>query len=143
MNAKRKVLLDQLYAMESSQDYPISNPEAAVVKLLPLRKRKVEIFVALLLDNKNNLLAKRTVSKGTVDQSAVYPREIFRAAIMAQASGVILGHNHPGGDPAPSVHDREVTKAIIEGGKLLGIRILDHIIISRSGHYSFQENGQI
>lgn len=143
MNEKRKVLLDQLYAMESSRDYPISTPEAAVVKLLPLRKRKTEIFVALFLDNKNNLIGKRVVSRGTVDQSAVYPREIFRAAIKAQASGVVLAHNHPGGDSLPSVQDKEVTRVIVQGGSILGIRILDHIIIARGGHFSFQENNLI
>ncbi len=135
-----KDLLAQLYAAEPHVE-TYSRPEDVVLKLLPLRDKKVEQFVVLLVDNKNRLMGKRVVSRGTVDQTPVYPREIFRFAIQKQASGVILGHNHPGGDPAPSVQDHELTKRIVHGGQVLDIRVLDHIIVAKNGHFSFQAQG--
>ncbi len=143
MQEKMKELLDQLYAMESSPDYVLSNPEAAVIQLLPYRKRKQEYFVALYVDNKNRLICKKIMSRGTVDQCPVFPREIIRHALLKHASGIILAHNHPGGDPDPSLQDRELTTKIKRIALELGIRILDHIIITESGHFSFQEHGYL
>lgn len=143
MQEKVKDLLNELYAMESSQTYQMSNPEAAVIKLLPYRNRKTEHFITMLVDNKNNFMGKKLISKGTVDQSPVFPREIFRYAIMKCASGVILGHNHPGGDPTPSSQDIELTERIKQGAKIVGVRLLDHLIVARDGHYSFNEHGLI
>ena len=140
---KAKTLLDQLYAMESSPDYVLSSPEAAVIQLLPFRKKKTENFVVLFVDNKNRMICKKVVAKGTVDQIPVFPREIIRHAILKHASGIILGHNHPGGAPEPSKQDRELTSKIKNVCLALGIRVLDHIIICDSGHFSFQEHGYL
>lgn len=141
MQERVKELLNQLYAMESSETYQMSSPEAAVLKLLSYRNKKTEHFIAMLVDNKNNFMGKKVISKGTVDQSPVFPREIFRYAIMKCASGVILGHNHPGGDPTPSRQDIELTTRIKEGAMLVGLRLLDHLIVAREGHYSFNKHG--
>ncbi len=143
MQNKVQEMLNQIYAMESAQVYRMDTPETAVIKLLPFRKKKNEHFVVLLLDNKNNFMGKKVISKGTVDQSPVYPREVFRYAILKCASGIILGHNHPGGDPKPSQNDLELTNKIKQGAQLMGLRLLDHIIVARDGHYSFNEHGQL
>ncbi len=138
-----RLLLNELYAMETSKEYTLSNPEAVVVSLLPYRKKKTEHFVALYVDNKNRLICKRVISKGTVDQAPVFPREIVRHALLKQASGIVLGHNHPGGDPEPSLQDRELTSRIKRICLELGIRLLDHVIVTDTGHFSFQEHGYL
>ncbi len=138
---RKKELLQELYAMEKKSDYKFDGPEAAVAKLLPYRKKKIEYFVILLVDNKNRLIGKRVISKGTVDQAPVFPREIVRYALIKQASGIILAHNHPGGDPYPSLRDRELTQRVKQTCVDLGIRVLDHIIVASEGHFSFQEHG--
>jgi len=143
MQDKIKALLNELYAMESKPEYTISNPEAAVVPLLPYRKKKTEHFIALFVDNKNRMISKKVMAIGTVDQAPVFPREIIRHALLKQASGIILGHNHPGGDPAPSLQDRELTSRIKRICVELGIRVLDHVIVTDTGHFSFQEHGYL
>lgn len=88
-----------------------------------------EYFVALLLDAKNRITGIHTVSQGSLNQSIVHPRETFKAAILANAAGMILAHNHPSGDLSPSSEDLAITRRLKEAGELLGIKILDHIII--------------
>jgi DNA repair protein RadC len=101
----------------------------------------VEEFWVALVDNKNRLMAWERVGRGTVDETAVYPREVLALALKHQASGVILAHNHPGGDPAPSVQDRELTRRIHRAAQELGLRVLDHLIVTDSRHFSFQDAG--
>ncbi|TVR02149.1 MAG: DNA repair protein RadC [Desulfovibrionales bacterium] len=137
---KVRDLLAELYAVEPACEN-LSHPEHVVVKMLPYRDRKIEYFVLFLLDNKNNVMARRVVSKGTVDQTPVYIREIMRLALMKQASGIIVAHNHPGGDPSPSIPDQELTRRLQKAAQVLDVRFLDHVIISRTGHYSFQAQG--
>ena len=143
MQERVQELLSELYSLEASSKPVLNRPEAAVVQLLPYRKKKTEHFIALAVDNKNRLIGKRVMSRGTVDQAPVFPREIIRYALIKQASGIILAHNHPGGDPDPSQQDRELTTKIKRVCLELGIRILDHIIITESGHFSFQERGYL
>lgn len=88
-----------------------------------------EYFAALLLDGKNRITSIYQVSQGSLNQSIVHPRETFKAAILANAAGVILAHNHPTGDLTPSREDIEITRRLREAGELLGIRVLDHVII--------------
>lgn len=88
-----------------------------------------EYFVCLLLDGKNRISGIYTVSQGSLNQSIVHPRETFKAAILANSAAIILAHNHPSGDLAPSREDREITRRLKEAGELLGIRVLDHVII--------------
>ena len=143
MKDRVQELLSELYELEASQKFSLSSPEAAVLNLLPYRKKKTEHFIALAVDNKNRLICRKVMSRGTVDQAPVFPREIVRFALLKQASGIILAHNHPGGDPEPSLQDRELTTKIKRVCVELGIRVLDHIIISESGHFSFQEHGYL
>jgi len=101
-----------------------------------------EMFVCFFLDAKNHLIQDEIHSIGTVDTSAVYPREIFKSALLYGASSIICIHNHPSGDPDPSVHDTEITKNIVWGGHLLGIKILDHIIVGDNDrYYSYGDQG--
>jgi len=101
-----------------------------------------EHFVILLLDVKNVVIGINTVSVGILDSALVHPREVYKAAILANAASLIMAHNHPSGDPTPSPEDRRVTHRICEVGQLLGIEVLDHIVIGDRGrYYSFKEKG--
>lgn len=100
-----------------------------------------EILVVICLDIKNHINAINTVSVGTISSSLSHPREIFKPAILANAAAIILGHNHPSGDPELSKEDIEVTKRVAEAGKLLGIDLLDHVIIGDPSYYSMKEEG--
>jgi DNA repair protein RadC len=103
----------------------------------------VEEFWACLTDAKGRLLREVMVSRGTLTNSLVHPREVFRVAIRAAAVGVILVHNHPSGDPEPSDDDRDLTRRLEAVGELVGIRVLDHIVIGSHGYVSFLERGWI
>jgi DNA repair protein RadC len=101
-----------------------------------------EYFVVLFVDQKNRLTGIHTVSMGSLTGSIVHPREVFKAAILAQAAAIICGHNHPSGDLQPSREDRAMTTRLYQAGKLLGIQVLDHIIIGSEGkHFSFADEG--
>lgn len=102
-----------------------------------------EAFAAIYLDARNNPMGWHIVSIGTVSESLVHPREVFRPAIALGASAVAVAHNHPSGDPAPSREDRNVTERLGAASALLGIRLLDHVIIGESRHYSFKASGGI
>jgi len=104
-----------------------------------------EHFVCLLLDARNRLTGAVTISVGSLTASLVHPREAFRAAIAAAASAVLFVHNHPSGDPTPSAEDNDLTRRLWEGGKLLGIRVLDHVILgdNTSRHYSFADENAL
>ncbi len=105
-----------------------------------MKKLKQEEFVVLLLDSKNHLFKKERVTKRTVNASLVTPREVFAFAVRQHATGIIVAHNHPSGDPMPSQADKAVTKELIESGKVLNIPLLDHIIIGND-YFSFLEEG--
>lgn len=98
----------------------------------------IEQFRLLFLDKKNRLIADEVQQTGTVDHTPVYPREVVRRALELSATAIILVHNHPSGDPAPSSADVQMTKAIIEAAKPLGIAVHDHIVIGRAGHASLR-----
>jgi DNA repair protein RadC len=133
-------LLSELY--EARQGCTnLSRPEYVAAHMLSYQNRKIEYFVLFLLDNKNNVMARKTLSRGTVDQAPVYIREIMRYALIKQASGIIIAHNHPGGDPKPSIQDQKLTTRIQKAAQTLDLRFLDHVIVARDGHFSFQAQG--
>lgn len=112
-----------------------------VVKVLDwLRLETVECFVMIALDAQNQLIAINNVSRGTVSNSLVSPREVFRPAIIVNASSIIVCHNHPSGNDRPSDSDNEVTRTLVASGKILDIPVLDHIILGGKGYYSYNEN---
>ena len=102
---------------------------------------KKEIFGVILLDARSGALRWEVVSVGTLTQTIVHPREIFHPAIRHLAASLILVHNHPSGDPTPSVHDRHLTRQLISASHSMGIPINDHLIIGRRGFTSLKENG--
>lgn len=106
-----------------------------------LRYLKKEHFIAVLLDTKNKVIAKETISIGTLNSSIVHPREVFKPAIKKSVSAIIVVHNHPSGDPTPSREDIEVTKRLIKAGEIVGIDLLDHIIIGGSDFFSLKDKG--
>ena len=89
------------------------------------------------------LIKKSVVSIGTITEAIVHPREVFRDAIREGGSGIIVTHNHPSGNPSPSKQDIETTRRLIEAGKIVGIPLVDHIILTDSTFYSMKENGYI
>ena len=121
----------------TTADYrTISDPYAAAQILRAhLDNADREHCVALLLDTRNQVIGIHTVSIGTLNSSLVHPREVFKAAILASAASIILGHNHPSGDPTPSNEDRLLTTRMQEAGKLLGITVLDHVVIGDESRY--------
>ncbi len=109
---------------------PLTHP-AVVNEFLKnhLEDKDREYFVALLLDIRNKVLAVHHVSIGTLNSTLITPRELFKAAILVGAASVILAHNHPSGDPLPSLEDIETTRNLAAAGKIIGIQVLDHIIV--------------
>lgn len=103
--------------------------------------KKQEYFLALTLDGASHLIEQRVISIGTLNQSLVHPREVFVDAISDRAAGIIVAHNHPGGQLAPSQEDIRITQRLKEAGKLLGIELLDHVILTRDGFVSLREEG--
>lgn len=101
----------------------------------------VEEFRILFLDRKNSLIADEVMSTGTVDHTPVYIREIVKRALQLEATGIILAHNHPSGDPTPSRPDIAMTREIVAAAKPLGISVHDHIIVGRNGHTSLKAEG--
>jgi DNA repair protein RadC len=102
-----------------------------------------EFFIILHLNIKNRLIESEIHSVGAVDSSAIYPREVMRSALLYNSSCLIFVHNHPSGDPDPSISDMEITRALVQAAKFLGLRVLDHIIIARDRFYSFGDSGKI
>lgn len=103
----------------------------------------VEEFHVLFLDRKNNLIADEAQQRGTVDHAPVYPREVVKRALELGATALILVHNHPSGDPAPSRADIDMTQQVVQAAKPLGIVIHDHVVIGRGTHASFKSLGLI
>jgi len=98
-----------------------------------------EQFRVIFLNSKNEVITDEVIQEGTVDQSAVYPRKIIERALNHKATALIFVHNHPSGDPSPSLQDRELTRGLVSMAQGLGIRVHDHLIIGQKGHFSFRE----
>ncbi len=107
----------------------------------PLSGCSVEVFVVVLLDVKHRPLREERVSTGILDGSLIHPREVFAAAVRERAAAILLLHNHPSGDPAPSAQDREVTRRLRSAGGILGIPVVDHVILGDAAFFSFREEG--
>lgn len=121
----------------------IVSPEDVIKVIGHIRNKKKEHFVALYLDARHQLIKTETISIGTVDASIVHPRDVFGPALKYNAVSVIIAHNHPSGDPEPSHEDVLVTKRIVEAGRILGIEMLDHIVLSSLTHFSFKDRGRL
>ena len=138
--AKIPVILASLelakrYLVDSDRPV-VDSPEKAVALLANIRDKKQEHFVCLTLDGANRLIAQRVVTIGTLTASLVHPREVFADAITDRAASIIVAHNHPSGSLEISQADRDVTDRLIEAGKLLGITLVDHIVVTKDSFQS-------
>lgn len=106
-----------------------------------LMRETKEMFLTLHLDGKNRIIAMDTVSVGSLNQSIVHPREVFKSACLSNAAAVLLIHQHPTGDPTPSREDITITNRLKEAGEIMGIKVLDHIIIGDGQFVSFVQQG--
>jgi len=111
--------------------------------LYEYRDKKQEYLLSITIDGASRLIKKRVVTVGILNQSLVHPREVFVDAIVDRAAGIIIAHNHPSGELYPSRADMQVTDRLKDAGRILGIELLDHIIIAKSGWYSFSEEGAL
>ena len=131
----RRYLLKETVKIKSAKD------------ILPLvadiADKKQEYFVCISLNGANEVIEKRIVTIGLVNSSQIHPREVFADVIADRAAAVIFAHNHPSGDPKPSETDAKTHRQLTKAGTILGLRILDHIIVTKKGYFSFQEAGLI
>ena len=103
-----------------------------------------EVFLVMMLNTKNQVIGLHRAHVGSLNASIVHPREVMKSAILNNAASIIVSHQHPSGDPTPSKEDIEVTKRLAEAGKMIGIELLDHLIVSHTGkHVSLKEKGYL
>jgi DNA repair protein RadC len=123
----------------------ISRPrEAATIFQSLLGPETVEVFGVLCLTSRQHLLCYHELARGTLDAVAVNPRDVFKVALLSNAAGVIVGHNHPSGDPLPSPHDEALTTRLSAAGELIGVDVVDHVIVGDDTRYwSFREMGRL
>jgi len=117
----------------------ISSPEDAVKVVSFLKNKKRECLVAIYLNARKQLITTKTISIGTLTANLIHPRELFKPALKYNAASVIIAHNHPSGDTKPSIEDKRITQKLIKAGKLLGIKLEDHIIITKNNFTSLKE----
>ena len=124
----------------------MNSPESVVTlakHFLRMHEQTEEYMYMVCLNTKLEMTSVFEISHGNVNSSIVGCREVFQKALLANAVSIILMHNHPSGDPKPSIEDIEVTRRLMEAGKILGIQVLDHIIIGRPGYTSLKERGNM
>lgn len=120
---------------------PLITTEDFLSRFKFIRTKRQEYFVCLSLDSGNRPIRRRTVTIGTLTATLVHPREVFAGPLQDRAATVVVAHNHPSGDPEPSKDDIKTTQQLIAAGQLLGIKVADHIIVTKQGHYSFNMHG--
>jgi len=131
-------------ASRIAEAHPVTGPAdvpSAVQALIGDKDR--EHFVVLHLDGKHHVVSAEVVSIGTLTSSLVHPREVFKAAFLANASAIICAHNHPSGNVTPSVEDRTVCKRLKEAGELLGVPLLDFLVVSADGSWGARDAGEL
>lgn len=129
---------------KTDERYVIRSPEdGADYVMEEMRILNQEHFVALFLNTKNHIIHQQTIFIGSLNASIVHPREVFREAVKRSAASIIVAHNHPSGDPTPSQEDINVTRRLVESGKMIGIELLDHLIIGDRKFISLKEKGYL
>lgn len=122
---------------------PVRSPQDACRAAASIRSAAKEHFLALYLDARNVVIHEEIVSIGSLNANIVHPREVFRPAIVHAAAALVVVHNHPSGDVSPSQEDMQLTRRLVETGRVLGIEILDHVIISESSFLSFRSEAYL
>jgi len=142
-NIRAALELGRRFALStsSSKSGPIRTAEDAFAHYRgSMKNLRKEVFSVMLLNAKNRLIKTVVVSEGALNSAYVEPREVFNPAIRESAAGVILSHNHPSGDPDPSDQDISLTRRLVEAGRLVGIKVIDHLIIGDNNYFSFADN---
>jgi DNA repair protein RadC len=128
---------------ESGERLQVGKPaDAARFLMARYGGHRVERMGVMLLDLKRRVIRTTILSVGLLDNSLAHPREIFREAVVGSAASVVVFHNHPSGDPTPSVNDREITRRLADAGEVMGIQLMDHIILGEGGYFSFWEEAR-
>ncbi len=129
---------------DEQEDIPITDPRAVAKAVRSrIRDKAKEHFKLILLNTRHRIIGIRTISIGTINASLVHPREVFKEALILNASAVILAHNHPSGDVEPSEEDLRITRRLKDAGSIMGVEVLDHIIITGNDYLSFKAKGLI
>ncbi|OGS01371.1 MAG: hypothetical protein A3G41_06055 [Elusimicrobia bacterium RIFCSPLOWO2_12_FULL_59_9] len=138
-----RVTMQRYFELAAMQTARILNSTDAVLAYCraSLEVEPREVFEVLYVSSKNRLIKAERLSSGTIDRAAVYPREVIKKALEANAAAFICVHNHPSGDPAPSPEDRKLTEALFEAARAVGITMHDHFIIGSGRHFSFRSQG--
>jgi len=140
-----RAVYEKLTIQEGTAEYvanTISNAQAVYALFSFLQQETKEHFIALHLDAKNRILCIDRVSAGTMTNSLIHPREVFKTALLSSAASLLLIHNHPSGDPTPSREDILITEKLKGAGEIMGISLLDHVIIG-DGYVSLKEKGYL
>lgn len=134
----------RMNAYKPNERYIIRSPEdGADYVMEEMRSLNQEHFVTLFLNTKNQIIHKQTIFIGSLNASIVHPREVYREAVKRSAASIICVHNHPSGDPTPSQEDIQVTRRLVDSGKMIGIELLDHLIIGDRKFVSLKEKGYL
>lgn len=132
------------HVMSASGSRSVSTPaEAASVFASIMGEEAVEVFGFLSLTTRHHLIAYHQISRGGIDRTPVSPREVFQMALLSHAAAIVIGHNHPSGDPSPSSDDVALTWKLTQAGELIGVSVLDHVIVGDHRYYSFKEGGRL
>lgn len=135
----RRALVDR-----SRHRQPVDSPDAAYALLgPPLHRRPFESLWGLYLDRRHRMLAIRELTRGSEALTVVDPRQIFRVGLTIGAASVVLAHNHPSGDPTPSDQDRDVTTRVAQSGRVIGLRLLDHLVVGHNSFTSLAQEGHL
>lgn len=129
--------------LQNKKQRIIKDPQDIWNAMHDIVQQKKEHFVVFFLDPRSQEVKREIISIGTLDMSLVHPREVFEPAVRYLASHIIISHNHPSGDLQPSIADLEVTKKLSAAGKIMGIEVLDHVIVSKNGWYSMHAHGEM
>ncbi len=141
---KRTPLVRVELVRERSVTYEVSPAVQSPEDLVSVARALIgdsdrEVMAVIYLNHKHKVQAIERVATGTLSSVVVHPREVFKGALLANASAIAMVHNHPSGDPTPSEDDRELTKRVMQAGEILGIRVLDHIVLGEDKHVSLRE----
>lgn len=129
--------------LQNKQSALIISPKDVWEQLKDIRDNKKEHFVIFFLDARNHEIKREIVSMGSLDSNLVHPREVFEPAVRNLSAQILVAHNHPSGDPEPSERDLEVTKRLVECGKIMGIEVCDHVIVTEKHYFSLKDRNLI
>lgn len=136
-------MLYDIISERHAPPYRISSPGDAYTVLKRYANARTERFLVVLLNGAHDVVSTRIITVGLLNRTIVHPREVFRPAIVENAAAMLLSHNHPSSRLDPSQEDLDITKRLQDAGEILGIPVLDHLIIGRTGFYSMVEHGQM